>query len=62
VKKYFLSQDGDCHWYLVPAENRDEWYQWKELPSDDERSWEPPAYAKAVDGPELMEFYLDVRG
>lgn len=25
--RYFLSQDNDAHWYLIPDERREEWYQ-----------------------------------
>ena len=37
-ERFFLSQDGDCHWFIVPVAKRDEWYEWKEIDGDDERS------------------------
>lgn len=49
-KGFFLSQDSDCHWYVVPEENTEEWYQWAELDSEDERSWTPPEFAIRLGG------------
>jgi hypothetical protein len=53
---YFLSQDGSCHWYVVPAEKRAEWDAWRNIPEEDERSWEAPAFARRVDGPHAVVF------
>ena len=58
MTKYFISADGDGHWYLVQAKNRDLWEAWQDIPEDDERGWEPPAFASRIDYPEAVEFYL----
>lgn len=49
-ERYFLDRDNSGHWYLVKAANRDDWYQWTELPEDDEESWDPPSFATRLDG------------
>jgi hypothetical protein len=43
--RFFLDQDSDCHWYLVPADKRQEWDAWTELDSDDEAAWSAPKWA-----------------
>lgn len=58
-KKYSLTRDNDCHWYLIPVENQDDWEAWLDIDSDDEASWNVPDFAEAVDGPHSVEFYLD---
>lgn len=56
---YFLSQDNDCHYYLVPADKREAWNAWRELDGVDERSWMVPEYAIRVNGsPAQIEFLL----
>lgn len=55
-ERFFLAQDDDCHWYLVPVDKREEWSEWREIPSDDERSWDVPDFATAIDGPHLLTF------
>jgi hypothetical protein len=54
--RYFLAQDDDSHWYLVPEQNRAEWEAWRNLPSTDERTWEHPDFAKPIDGPHTLTF------
>lgn len=57
MERYFLDQDNDCHWYVVPAASRAEWEAWRAIPSDDERAWEPPAFAMPLGGsPTLVTF------
>lgn len=48
--KYYLATDNDCHWYVIPLTKRKEWDEWCEIPSDDERAWEPPEFAVPVNG------------
>lgn len=56
--KVFLSQDGDSHWYVVLADKRKEWEAWRDIPSDDQRSWTVPDFAKELAiSPQLVEFY-----
>ena len=54
--KYFLSQDNDCHWYIVLNENRKEWCEWVELDEDDEKSWDVPNFAQAINNPYGITF------
>lgn len=56
MTRYFLSQDDSCHWYLIPADRREEWDTWRNLASDDERSWEVPDFARFIDNPSFVTF------
>jgi|GEM_PF-3070965 len=54
---YFLSQDNDSHWYVVPRSKQKEWEAWLDIPEDDEASWDVPSFAEEVGGsPELVSF------
>jgi hypothetical protein len=57
--RFFLSPDHDGHWYLVPEASRSEWEHWINLPSDDERSWECPAFAQRFPGGPSMVTFSD---
>lgn len=37
--KYILIQDNDCHWYVIPYEREEEWYDWTDSESDDVPDW-----------------------
>ena len=50
MERYFLSQDQSSHWYVVPFACQDQWQSWRDLPEDDERSWEAPEFAVRVHG------------
>lgn len=50
VTRYYLDTDNDSHWYLIPVQHREEWNEWLEIDSDDERAWTPPAFAEALGG------------
>ena len=50
AERFFLTQDSDCHWYVVPVANRSEWDEWCNISSDDERAWTPPSFAKPING------------
>lgn len=55
--RYFLSQDNDGHWFVIPVARQREWDEWRDLDPDDETSWEAPAFALAVGGaPCLVTF------
>jgi hypothetical protein len=57
LKKFFLCQDDDGHWYLVDNAIRDQWFAWLDIPGDDERSWKVPAGAERLDGaPNMIVF------
>lgn len=48
--RYFLGHDDSGHDYAVPIERQAEWLAWLAIPEDDERAWEAPTYAIALDG------------
>jgi hypothetical protein len=55
--EYILVQDSDCHWYVIPNNKNDDWCEWCEIDSDDERAWTPPEYAEEIGGcPSLVKF------
>lgn len=57
MDKYYLAQDNDSHWFVVPVAKQQEWDAWCDLDPDDEGSWEAPAFALAVGGaPCLVTF------
>lgn len=43
--RYFFSQDGDSHWYMIPVELADEWVQINDV----EDAWELPEWQKFED-------------
>ena len=49
-ERYFTSGDGSGHEYYVPAAKIDEWYEWLNISSEDEASWEAPEYAHRING------------
>lgn len=53
---FFLSRDNDGHWYIVPETLRQKWYDWCDLPSDDEEAWEPPDGTQPIYGPGAVVF------
>ncbi len=56
-ERWILVQDSSSHWYVIPHERRMDWELFCDIPDDDERGWEPPAYANAVGGaPCLVTF------
>jgi hypothetical protein len=28
--RYFIDQDDDCHWYLIPEIKREKWERWRD--------------------------------
>lgn len=49
-QRFFFGFDNSGHEYLVPAEFRGAWNAWIDIPEDDERSWDVPAFAQRIDG------------
>lgn len=49
-ERFFLSNDNDGHLYLIPADKREAFEEWREIPEDDEAAWEAPEFARRVDG------------
>ena len=50
MERYFLGQDNDCHWYVIPESKREEWEEWRDLDEDNEESWNVPKWALEVGG------------
>lgn len=46
--RHYLTRDNDAHWYVVPVDKAEEWEEWLSWDSDDQRSWEVPAWAQAA--------------
>lgn len=56
-ERHILTMDNDGHWYVIPVAKQPEWGAWLDIPSDDERAWEEPEFAKRVGGaPCLVTF------
>ncbi len=56
-ERYFIDSDDDGHWFVIPVARQQEWNEWRDLPSDDERAWDYPYFARAVGGvPSLITF------
>lgn len=54
---YFLSQDHDCHWYVIPVQHKSEWFDFLDLDTDDPTAWDVPEWADRVGGsPSLIIF------
>lgn len=48
-------EDGEGHWYLIPAERSFEFDTWRQ-DSDDYRAGIEPDYAQRIDGPHRLTF------
>lgn len=53
-KTFCLTQDDDCHWYVIPSDKIDEWNNW--IGSEDYENGIVPEYAKSVDGASNVHF------
>lgn len=47
---FFIDSDSDSHWYVIPVEYEQEWSDWCDIDTDDERSWSPPEFATPIGG------------
>ncbi|WP_312405186.1 hypothetical protein [Rhizobium sp.] len=57
TERFYLSQDNDGHWFVIPVSKASEWGEWLRIDSDDERAWTAPDFAKQVGGsPCLVTF------
>lgn len=56
MSEYFLSQDNDCHWYLIPLNEKASWQTFLNFPEGSEDSWNLPPFAQRVDGPHAICF------
>lgn len=59
AERYMMAQDNDCHWYVIPVARQQEWYDWCDIPTDDERSWEPPEFAQRTYGSYSLVTFAD---
>lgn len=50
AERFFIGSDQSGHEYLVPCNLKPEWYEWSDIPEDDERSWDVPVFAERIDG------------
>jgi len=39
-QRYFFAQDDDCHWYMIPADRREEWQNAGHLNLDTDEGYE----------------------
>jgi hypothetical protein len=57
--RYFLDNDGDGHWYVVPVTQRGNWQAWVDQLGSDEDGVDTatPAYAQSIGcSPNYMTF------
>lgn len=59
MTKYFLDNDDDGHWYLIPVSRSEDWQRWV----DNDYNWEDDFCSEAsnwmIGGhPNKIEFYL----
>lgn len=47
-RRYFLGQDQSSHWYLVPANRREEFERWAAIDEEDSRGWLAPDYVTEI--------------
>lgn len=59
TERFYLSRDNDLHWYIIPADKRDEWASFLEIDPEDERAWNVPEFARPVGGSPLMVTFTD---
>lgn len=48
--EFRVVQDGDAHWYVIPADREEEWGDFCSLDPDDEEAWNVPEWADAIGG------------
>lgn len=64
-KPYLLTQDDDCHWYLIPYDSVDRfeaWIKWNDDDSEDRNDHEPTAdgldfNSFRINGPHTLKIY-----
>lgn len=54
--KYCLVQDESCHWFVIPADNKEDWEAFRNIPEDDPQAWDVPDFAISIDGVEFITF------
>lgn len=53
-KEYIQVSDNSGHRYIIPYEQLKDWDSFMEIPEDDPKSWEVPAYAEVLDGGQVI--------
>lgn len=54
--RWCLVQDDDTHWYLIPADDREEFFKWVSF-SDDHAGWRGTFFDDCrIDGPHVLTF------
>ena len=61
TQRYFLAQDNDSHWYVVPVERQAEWDAWCAIDPDDEAAWTTPVFAQQIGGSPSLVTFTDAR-
>lgn len=53
--RYTLVQDDSCHWYIIPADKKEDWYKWEQ--SEEAELGHIPDWADHFgSGPEAVTF------
>ncbi len=55
--EYILTQDDDCHWYVIPDDKQEAFNDWL----NDENNWETPDYAESVGGSYTLVKFKEYR-
>lgn len=59
MQAYFLDNDDNGHWYLIPAERREEWVRWSNTGWDWEDDFADEANNWLINGgPSSITFFL----
>lgn len=61
TERFYLAQDNDSHWYVVPEARQSEWNAWLDLDPDDEAAWDAPEFAQPVGGAPCLVTFTDAR-
>ena len=50
ASRYFFDSDDDGHYFMVPAERREEWTAWLKVTEDrdNEEGWNAPEWARPL--------------
>lgn len=58
MKKVYAVQDQDCHWYVIPAELKDDFFKDEENGEEDEWSSFIEKYSQYMTGGDLNNIQL----
>ena len=58
MRKFMLTQDDDCHWYVIPSDKSEEFWAWvKAMDGGDLPDSDAPEWLQEVGGaPSLVTF------